>query len=129
MPKRKAAAYPAEWFEKAEQDLQRVTRRLAEEDIEDGAFHLQQAIEKFLKGYLISTGWKLKKIHDLEALLDDAVRMAPELEAYRELCQQVTGYYLVERYPALGTPPSLDEVGSGFLLAQRLSGWIRRKIG
>jgi HEPN domain-containing protein len=102
MPSHKGETYPFEWINKAEQDLGRVAKRLVEGDTEDAAFHLQQAIEKFFKGFLLSTAWKLKKIHDLEALLDDAVRVAPKLEAYRALCQQVTGYYLAERYPITG---------------------------
>jgi uncharacterized protein (UPF0332 family) len=31
-------------------------RKTAESDLEDASFHLQQAIEKFLKGYLLSSG-------------------------------------------------------------------------
>lgn len=119
-PKKRKASYPSEWLDKASQDLQRVTRRLREGDTEDAAFHLQQAIEKFLKGFLLANGWKLKKIHDLEALLDDAVRLTPELETYRALCQQVTGYYLAERYPALGSAPSAQEIRSAYQDAQQL---------
>ncbi len=121
MQSHKGETYPSEWIGKAKQDLSRVAKRLVEGDTEDAAFHLQQAIEKFLKGFLLSTGWKLKKIHDLEALLDDAVRMAPKLEAYRALCQQVTGYYLTERYPSLGAAPSAQEIRSAYRDAQRLA--------
>ena len=128
MPKDKGGSYPAEWLKKAQQDFQRVTRRLKEEDLEDAAFHLQQAIEKSLKGYLLSTGWKLKKTHDLEALLDDAVKTAPNLESYRDLCQQVTGYYLVERYPALGPAPSVGEIESGYRSARQFIDQILNKV-
>jgi len=76
-------AYPAEWFAKAEQDLARVQRRLDEGDTEDAAFHLQQAVEKALKGYLLARGWKLRKIHDVEALLDEAVTGNTALEVFR----------------------------------------------
>lgn len=125
MPSHKGETYPSEWIERAEQDLRRVARRLTEGDTEDAAFHLQQAIEKFLKGFLLSTGWKLKKIHDLEALLDDAVRVTPDLEMYRALCQQVTGYYLAERYPSLGQAPSSREIRSAYRDAQRLARQLR----
>lgn len=123
MPSRKGGTYPSEWIKKAGQDLRRAARRLTEGNTEDAAFHLQQAIEKFLKGFFLSTGWRLKKIHDLEALLDDAVRLAPKLEAYRALCQQVTGYYLAERYPSLGPAPSAREIRSAYRDAQRLARW------
>lgn len=128
MPEKQANDYINEWIEKAEQDLRRVERRLQEGDPEDAAFHLQQALEKFLKGYLLSTGWELKKIHDLEALLDDAVGSAAELERYRALCQQVTGYYLTERYPSVGGAPSAEEIRSAYQSAKDFSGWIRKQI-
>lgn len=125
MPSHKGEAYPAEWIGKAKQDLSRVAKRLVEGDTEDAAFHLQQAIEKFLKGFLLSTGWKLKKIHDLEALLDDAVRVAPKLETYRALCQQVTGYYLAECYPSLGPVPDGSEIRSAHRDTKRLAEWVQ----
>ena len=75
MPNRKSTGYVGEWFQKAQQDLRRVS----------------------------------------------------ELETYRELCQQVTGYYLIERYPALGPPPSVDEIRLGYQSARRFARWIRAR--
>ncbi|MEO0124526.1 MAG: HEPN domain-containing protein [candidate division WOR-3 bacterium] len=39
---------------KAEQDLKRVKIMLDADDYGDAGFHLQQAIEKYLKAYLLS---------------------------------------------------------------------------
>lgn len=86
--------YPLDWYKKAEKDLERSKKNLSEKDLEEAAFHLQQSLEKYLKGYLLSKGWELKKIHDLEYLLDEAIKFKPELEEFRPLCQEVTGYYL-----------------------------------
>lgn len=36
-------------------------------------FHIQQAVEKYLKAFLIFKGWELKKIHDIELLLTEAM--------------------------------------------------------
>lgn len=94
-----------DWYAKARKDFKRVRARLEDGDYEDAAFHLQQALEKYLKGYLLSTGWKLVRVHDLEFLLDEAVKSFPELERFRGICQEVTGYYLVERYPIPGGAP------------------------
>lgn len=95
-------------------------RRLAEDDVDDAVFHLQQAIEKYLKGFLLARGWTLKKIHDLEALLDDAVQYDPALEQFRPLAQEVTGYYLIERYPAVETGPAKADVRKAYLAAEPL---------
>ena len=85
MPAAADSPYSEDWVRLAAEDFRRVARRLAEEDTEDAAFHLQEAIEKYLKGYLLSRGWGLKRTHNLEVLLDDAVRYDAALEGYREL--------------------------------------------
>lgn len=90
---------PEDWHKKGALDLNRVEILLEHGDPEGAAFHLQQAIEKYLKGYLIGKGWKLARIHDLEDLLDFAVDFDAGLEQYRPLCQEVTEYYIEERYP------------------------------
>lgn len=126
MPPTRKGVYPREWLTKAAEDLTRVPRRLEEGDVDDAAFHLQQALEKYLKGFLLSQGWALKKIHDLEALLDDAVTYDRALEDFRPLVQQVTGYYLIERYPTVEEGPANAEVRAAYQQAQRLVTHLRR---
>ena len=90
-----------DWQRKGSLDIRRADILIANDDPAGAAFHLQQALEKYLKGYLIGKGWQLKRIHDLEELLDYAVDFNESLESYRPLCQEVTEYYLEERYPFL----------------------------
>ena len=66
---------------------------MTEKDTDDAAFRLQQAIEKYLKGFLLARGWRLRRIHDLGVLLSEAVRHDPGLE----------------RYPSLEESPSLAD--------------------
>lgn len=98
---REESLYPADWIRIAEKDLRRVKRLLDDQDPEGAGFHLQQAVEKFLKAFLLSKGWKLQRIHNLEALLNSASVYDPSLETFREACQRITDFYLVERYPLL----------------------------
>lgn len=112
--------YPHDWFRIAAKDFARVARRLAEGDADDAAFRLQQALEKSLKGYLLARGWRLKRIHDIDAPLTDAVRYNPRLERYRPLCQQVAGYYIIERYPTFEEGPLLNEVRGAYRMARAL---------
>jgi len=90
-----------DWFHKGDIDIRRAEILLKNNDAGGSAFHLQQAIEKYLKGYLVSKGWKLKRIHDLEDLLDYAVDYNKGFEEFRILCQEATEYYIEERYPFL----------------------------
>jgi len=75
---------PDDWFAKAAKDLQRVDILLAADDIEGAGFHLQQAAEKYLKGFLLSKSWPLKRIHDLEVLLNEAMNYNIQFQDYLE---------------------------------------------
>ena len=79
--------------------MKRVDRLLEEHDPELAGFCLEQAVEKFLKAFLLFRGWRLRKIHDLGALLDDAITYDASLEEFRSACQKISAFYFVERYP------------------------------
>jgi len=97
----KDSIYPEDWRKVAEKDWHRMGVLLEDGDPDGAAFFLQQALEKYFKSYLIEKGWKLRKIHELDTLLDFAVEFAPALEVFRGLCERVTGYYYTERYPMI----------------------------
>jgi HEPN domain-containing protein len=84
--------YPPEWLRIAGKDLERVSRSLRDGDPELAGFCLQQAVEKYLKAFLLSRGWKLQRTHNLEVLLDAATAYAPDLEDFRAVCQVITLY-------------------------------------
>ena len=93
--------YPADWRRIAEKDLSRIAVCLAAHDAEDAGFHLQQALEKLLKGFILAHGGQLRRIHDLTALLNEAGQFDSSLQRYRAACQRITGYYMAERYPLI----------------------------
>ena len=95
------SAYSEDWFKKADEDVMSAQVLLSSGILGASAFHMQQAIEKYLKGFLLSKNWKLEKIHDLEKLLDEAAKYKTKLEKYRTLCRVVGEYYTEERYPYL----------------------------
>lgn len=118
---REESLYPADWLRIADRDLRRADHLLDVHDAEAAGFYLQQAVEKFLKAFLLSKRWKLERIHDLEALLNDALAYDPSLEEFRPVCQKITAFYLVERYPFV-TEVGLteDDVRSSLEQAKRL---------
>jgi HEPN domain-containing protein len=90
-----------EWLRIARKDWRRAERNVKDRDPEAAGFFLQQSLEKYLKAFLIKHNWTLRKIHELDALLDEAAKFEGELETYRDLCERVSGYYMAERYPPL----------------------------
>lgn len=90
-----------DWLKIARKDWKRAKRNLKERDLEVVGFFLQQSVEKYLKAFLQLRGWKLRKIHELDALLDEAVKYKPDLQIFYNLCERITGYYFADRYPPL----------------------------
>jgi HEPN domain-containing protein len=124
----KESRYWKEWLNKAEKDLQRVEKRLENGDTEDATFHLQQAIEKYLKGYLLSKGWKFKPVHDLERLLDEIIQFDTNFEQFREVCQRINPYYIEERYPFFFPQPSKEEVEKSLIAAREMVKRIQKEM-
>jgi HEPN domain-containing protein len=102
MKKKAGPSAADDWLKIARKDWQRVRRNLRARDLEAAAFFLQQSLEKYLKAFLLTRQWKLRKIHELDALLDEAAIQDSALEQFRDLCERVSGYYFAERYPPLG---------------------------
>ncbi len=89
-----------EWFERASRDLKVAEFLINEQKYSDAVlFHIHQAVEKYLKGFLISKGWQLKKIHDLETLITEAVDFGVEFQKYLDFARKLTAFYYEERYP------------------------------
>ncbi len=89
-----------EWFERGRHDIE--TAQLISD--QDGytdviVYHIQQAIEKYLKGYLVLHGKKPPKTHELDVLLDRIADFDRSFGNYLELCEKASRYYLDGRYP------------------------------
>jgi len=129
MSANKESLYPKDWIRKAEKDLHRVKVLLADGDTEGAGFHLQQAIEKYLKGYLLSKDWKLEYIHNLIKLLNYAKDYDSSFEEFRALCEQVIGYYIVDRYPfPVYASPTKEEIEAALRKTQELVNKIDAEV-
>lgn len=98
-----------EWFEKAGRDFESAKLIIDNGGYPDiAAVLLQQAAEKYLKGYLISEGWKLIKTHDLKLLIDEAVKYDGGFKNFYDLADELTQLYISDKYP-----PSITDVTPG----------------
>ncbi len=93
------SVYPQDWFKIGAKELERADNLLGLGDLQGAGFNIQQAVEKYLKGFLLSKGWKLRRVHDLETLLNEALDYEASFEGFRQECLKITDYYLEERYP------------------------------
>ena len=92
----------AEWVAKAEGDFAMMERecRAQENPNYDGiCFHAQQCAEKYLKARLCEADISFSKIHDLVALLEQALDAEPEWETFRENLAYLSDFAVTFRYP------------------------------
>ena len=85
MKKHKELGNIEEWKVIAGKDWKRMKRSLRAVDAEAAGFFLQQSLEKYLKAFILKYGWNLRKIHELDTLLDDAAKCNANLENFRDL--------------------------------------------
>lgn len=71
---------------------------------------LQEASERFLKAYLLSRGWKLRKIHDLGALVAEAVEQDPRFAVFEDFADSLTDQFWAQHYPG----GDLAEIGHDY---------------
>ncbi len=94
---------PERWYLKAEHDLaaaEALRRADAPQSFaEIIAFHAQQAVEKWLKGWLVSRGIRAGKTHDLAGLVRRASRLEPAFEGWMETAALLTEYAVALPYP------------------------------
>lgn len=60
---------------------------------------LQEAVERYLKGFLLGKGWTIQRIHNLSTLLDDAVQMDVRFQSFADLCESLTAQFWAQHYP------------------------------
>jgi HEPN domain-containing protein len=98
-----------EWFKKADHDLI-AARSLLENrpDVLDTVcFHCQQAVEKYLKAYLIFKGVDIPKTHYLKYLKTESAAFDAD---FSTLDFKNLNYYAIDvRYPDDAAEPSLSE--------------------
>lgn len=90
-----------DWFEAGKKDF-RGAKILYENDGDYGLvlFHLQQALEKYLKGYLIGKTGLLQDGHSLIKLCKKVAVYNTEFKKFVKDCAFLNGYYIETRYPA-----------------------------
>ncbi len=104
-----------EWFKKAKHDISTVEMIIKNGGYSDVAsVLLQQAVEKYLKGYLIAQGWRLHKTHNLKDLIDEAVKYNQGFNKFYEITTVLTGYYFEEKYPFDELQVSMEEIKVNF---------------
>jgi HEPN domain-containing protein len=122
--------YIRQWQFKANEDIN-VIEYLSKEDISIFTsaicFHAQQAVEKFLKAFLVFHSIDFKKTHDLDHLLSECKRINPEAFSCIDL-KNLSEFGVNVRYPDDFIIPPVSETIYFKELASRVKETVERLI-
>ncbi len=94
--------------------------------VSDTCVLCQQAVEKYLKAYLIRRNVDFGKTHNLEYLLE---LCAGQDEAFHTIDVGNLTFYAVEvRYPSEFTTPSIKEAKDSLKIAKHVQSFVLKKL-
>jgi len=118
-----------EWLVKGDHDIETAQFLFEKHGHTDIiGFLIQQAIEKYLKGYLIYHGWELKKIHDLQELINEATKIDKGFETFLDSCINISKYYVDTRYPGFPTRYSRQEIKKSLGTASKIIEKVKKAV-
>ena len=89
---------------------------------------LQEAVERYLKAFLIANGWRLVKTHDLDALLGEAIGRDAAFRAFTTLTSSLTRDFFAQHYPGSDWTHVGEDYGELRKQAGELVGLIEKLI-
>jgi HEPN domain-containing protein len=110
---------PADWFALAAERLHGADLLWDNEGLSAlGIEALQEAAERYLKGFLIAKGWRLAKTHDLKRLLREAEAYDGRFARFRDFAQELTEDFFAQHYPG----GDLTNVGENYEALRQQAG-------
>ena len=122
--------YAKSWFLRGDEDLSLIAAVSDEKDVSPNliCFHAQQAGEKYLKGFLAYHELHVRKVHDLQVLVEDCKTVDPAFVDLEESVEFLNQFYIESRYPDDYTEFSSDEAREATEAAQKIKKFILSKI-
>lgn len=119
-----------EWIEKADKDLE-FARISLEENLEfypQICFLLHEAIEKYLKAYIIANELDFQKTHDLGRLVKICGQKDNEFNEYFDKVADLNSYYIETRYPDFEVIVSKSQAEDALEVAEEIAAFVKQKI-
>jgi HEPN domain-containing protein len=119
-----------EWFKIGEEELKFAQASFKEFNsfYPQICFQCQQAVEKYLKGFLIYHKKKFPKIHDLVELIKLCSKIEKGLLKFLEDGAFLSQYYIRSRYPVEYPPATRNEAERCIEIAKRFINFIKTLI-
>jgi HEPN domain-containing protein len=121
--------YVGQWIAKGDEDYLGAERLLQHDPLAVSGligFHCQQAIEKYLKSYLVFCDYDFKRTHNLEELRDNCAEYDSDFLKLDFL--DLTDYAVSFRYPDDDYAPEMSEIENYFSFVQQTKEMVINKI-
>lgn len=118
------------WIIKAEKDLLTAERELTFKNpvTESVCFHSQQAVEKFLKAYLVKHQIFFTKTHKIIDLLELCSTVDKSFKSELEDADDLTDYAVGTRYPDVWFIPTVQQAKESLAIAKKVKTFILNKF-
>ena len=120
---------PRLWFESADDSLQVVRIAIAQGSKNLAAFELEQAIDKYLQGFLITRGRNPETEPDIAVLADEAQAKEPRFRKFAPFCRKLIPYLEARYPPLLGDKPTFEELHTDAEVTKELGALARELAG
>lgn len=118
------------WIKKADEDL-----LYGKSSLEDGlefyspiCFHFHQAVEKYLKAYIVSKELDFQKIHDLTKLLKICAQEDTDFNNLSNLVSELNSYFIEVRYPEFVTSVEESQAEKALINAEEIATFVKSKL-
>ncbi len=121
-------SYIKSWLIKAEHDLASAQRLIEIEPmiLDNACFHCQQAIEKYLKAFLIYHGRDIERTHNIIFLLSECANYDAIFGSVDPL--NINAYAVQGRYPDSNLIPTAEEAKSYYTLTLQVKSLVAERI-
>ena len=118
------------WFNTANEDILAAEHEMRYEDaiLRSVCFHCQQAVEKYIKGFIIYLDGEFSYTHDIFRLLNELKTYENELSLNDISPDKLTVYAVEARYPDPDTIITLDRAKEALAIAYEVRNPILEKI-
>lgn len=118
------------WIQKGDHDLgtAKITYLHIPEYLDTVTFHCQQAVEKYLKAYLIFLSTEFRFTHDLIYLLDLIVEKDLDFNNFYDTVSELQGYAVEIRYPNETIYLSGEKVEKAIVIARNIRNFVTKKM-
>ncbi|TSA32994.1 MAG: HEPN domain-containing protein [Porphyromonadaceae bacterium] len=118
------------WIVKGDHDLgtAKITYLYIPEYLDTVTYHCQQAVEKYLKAYLIFHSISFRFSHDLVYLLDLIVQKDLDFNNYYDSVSELQGYAVEIRYPNETIFLSNEKVEKAMVIAKAIRELVTGKM-